>query len=348
MKILLVGGTGVISSAVSRRLLASGHELWLINRGNRLERLPEGAHLIRGDINDLPALSEALAEQHFDCVADFTVQKPDQIERDYRLFAGKTRQYVFISSACVYQKPLSHYEITESTPVCNPYWEYAQNKIACENKLMELYRSASFPITIIRPGHTYDEEWLPLCITGERGGYSVIKRMLEEKPTIIPGDGTSLWTLTHNSDFARAFEGLAGNPYALGETVHITSDEVLTWNQIYETIADALGVPLHPFYVSSLFLHQAGPYDLKSCLLGERVRSCVFRNDKLKRLVPGFRAEVPFRKGIRMALNHILQHPELQKEDPLFDRWCDALAASLSQTAKELRQAFSIESLGSK
>lgn len=340
MKILLIGGTGIISTAVSRTMLEKGHELWLINRGTHNDVLPVGAHFIIGDINDTDAMKSALKGHYFDCVADFTVLKPEQINRDYQLFAGITKQYIFISSASAYQKPLSCYEITESTPLYNPYWDYAQNKISCENELMDLYRRTGFPITIIRPSHTYDEYNVPLCITGWKGCYSVVKRIREERPVIIPGDGTSLWTLTHNSDFARAFLGIAGNPHALGEAVNITSDEVMTWNQIYKTIADELQVPLHPFYVSSLFLHQAGPYDFKSCLLGERVQTAVFKNDKLKRLVPGFQAAVPFRNGISTTLQNLISDPQLQVEDPIFDSWCDSIISTLTQAAATVKSAF--------
>ena len=342
MKILLIGGTGIISTAVSKALLAAGHELWLINRGTHNHILPEGANYITGEINDTNAMEKALSGQSFDCIADFIVLKPEQIERDYHLFHGRTKQYIFISSASAYQKPLSHYEITESTPLSNPYWDYAANKILCENKLMDFYRKTGFPATIIRPSHTYDEYNIPLCITGWHGCYSVIKRMQEGRPVIIPGDGTSLWTLTHNSDFARAFLGIAGNPHALGEAVNVTSDEVMTWNQIYETIADALHVPLHPFYVSSLFLHQAGPFDFKSCLLGERVQTAVFRNDKLKRLVPGYQAAVPFRTGVQTALHNLLTDPALQAEDPVFDAWCDSVIDALTLTAAALKAKFPV------
>ena len=340
MKILLIGGTGIISTAVSKALLEQGHELWLINRGNQNHLLPGGARFITADIEDFDCVSQKLPPIMFDCVADFVVQKPEHIVRDYHLFYGKTRHYIFISSGSVYQKPLSHYEVTESTPLYNPYWDYAQNKIACENKLMEIYRATGFPITIIRPGHTYDNKWLPLAISGWHGCYSVVKRMLDGRPTIIPGDGTSLWTVTHNNDFAKAFLGIVGNPSAIGEAVNISSDEVLTWNQIYQTIAEALGVELSPFYVSSMFLHQAGPYDFKCCLIGERAQSIVYRNEKLKRLVPGFYAQVPFRDGIRKSLQFLLSHPEYQEADPVFDHWCDTLIESLTLTASRIKKEF--------
>lgn len=340
MKILLIGGTGIISMAVSEALLKAGHELWLINRGNNQNPLLKNANTITADINDTASVSAKLKNMKFDCIADFIAQTPTDIDRDHALFAHRTKQYIFISSSCIYQKPLSYYEVTESTPLYNPYWDYAQNKIACENRLTELYQVTGFPITILRPGHTYDHKWLPLAISGWKGCYSVIRRMLEGKPTIIPGDGTSLWTVTHNSDFARAFLGIVGNPSAIGEAINISSDEVLTWNQIYQTIADALNVPLKPFYVASMFLHQAGPYDFKCCLIGERAQSIVYRNDKLKRLVPGFQAQVPFREGIRDSLQFLLSHPEYQEEDPIFDSWCDSLVEVLNTAASQIQHAF--------
>lgn len=340
MKILIVGGTGIISAAVSRELINQGHELWLINRGSRKDISFPNAHILQCDISDTTFIQKQIASEYFDCIADFIIQKPEHIDRDYKLFSNHTKQYIFISSACIYQKPLSHYEITESTPIYNPYWDYAQNKIACEIRLQEIYRSTGFPITIIRPGHTYDEKWLPLAISGAHGCYSVIKRIKEEKSTIIPGDGTSLWTVTHNSDFARAFAGIVGNPRAIGETINISSDEVLTWNQIYQTIADVLNVPLHPFYISSMFLHNAGPYDFKCCLIGERAQSTVFKNEKLKHLVPDFHAKISFHQGITQSLSYLENHTKYQDEDPVFDRWCDRLEEILTQTAYKLNLEF--------
>ena len=244
MKALFIGGTGTISSAITKQLVTMGCELYLLNRGSRKNRLPEGVNLLKADINDEDQVSRLIEDLEFDVVADFIAFEPAQLERDYRLFNGKTKQFIFISSASAYQTPLSDYRITEGTPLSNPYWQYSRNKIACEEYLLKLYREESFPITIVRPSHTYDERSIPLGVQGSKGAWQVAKRMLENKPVIIHGDGTSLWTMTHNRDFAKGFIGLMGNIHAIGESVHITSDESLTWNQIYQAIADALGVKL--------------------------------------------------------------------------------------------------------
>ena len=323
MKILLIGGTGTISMAVTKRLLEQGEDLTLINRGNRNSDLPETVKLISCDIHDESAAREALKDLSFDCVADFIAFTPEQVERDFRLFSGKTRQYIFISTAMTYQKPPVNYLITEGIPHKNPYSQYAQDKISCEILLGKHYREDGFPITIVRPSLTYDERRIPFGLQGKNGFYAVVKRMLEGKPVIIHGDGTSLWTVTHNSDFAVAFTGLIGNPHAIGEAVHITSDEVLTWNQIYQITADALGVELNAVHVSSEFLLAAGGFDISSSLLGDKAFSLVFDNSKIKRLVPGFSAKIRFDQGIKQSIAYIMNHPECQKDDPEFDIWCD-------------------------
>ncbi|MDR1759025.1 MAG: NAD-dependent epimerase/dehydratase family protein [Fibrobacter sp.] len=335
MKILLIGGTGTISSAISKRLLAEGHDLYLLNRGNRKQEFQGKLHTIEADINDEEKVRNLIRDLSFDAVADFIAWVPENLERDYRLFNGKTRQFIFISSASAYQKPLSDYRITEATPLANPYWEYSRNKIAGEEFLMKMYRENGFPITIVRPSHTYDERSVPLGVHGENGSWQVVKRMLEEKPVIIHGDGTSLWTMTHNSDFAEAFTGLLGNIHAIGEAVQITSDETLTWNQIYACIAGALGVKLKPCYVPSDFLQAVSTYDFTGSLTGDKANSVVFDNAKLKRLVPGFTAKKRFDQGIRETIRHILAHPELQKEDPKFDAWCDRVIEVLEKAKKE-------------
>ncbi|GHU53804.1 hypothetical protein FACS1894132_07050 [Clostridia bacterium] len=325
MKYLFIGGTGIISSAVSRKVLNDGHELYLLNRGNR--EVPKGAVQLIGDINDETSIFELIKDMEFDVVADFIAFRPAQLERDYRLFSGRTKQFVFISSASVYQKPLSHYLITESTPLANPYWDYSQNKIACEEYLLKMYRENNFPITIVRPSHTYDERSIPLGVHGANGSWQVAKRMLDGKPVIIHGDGTSTWVMTHNSDFAKGFCGLLGNIKAIGESFHITSDEVLTWNQIYSCIANALGVNLKAVHISSEYLAKQSDENFTGSLIGDKANSVVFDNSKIKRIVPDFTATKRFDIGIKETIEHVLANPSLQILDPEFDTWCDEIIA---------------------
>ncbi|HKM23125.1 MAG TPA: SDR family oxidoreductase [Lachnospiraceae bacterium] len=335
MKVLFIGGTGTISMAISRSLLEQGHELYLLNRGSRNSSLPNGAHSIVADINDEAAVAEKIKDMKFDVIGEFIAFTPDQLERDYRLFKGKTNQFIFISSASAYQKPLSDYKITESTPLANPYWLYSRNKIACEEYLMKLYRDEAFPITIVRPSHTYDERSVPLGAHGTKGSYQVLKRMMEGKRVIVQGDGSSLWTMTHNSDFAKGYIGLMNNIHAIGEAVQITSDETLTWNQIYAAIARALGVDFKPYYVPSDFMAACGPnYDFTGGLIGDKSNSVVFDNRKLKRLVPGLAMTKRFDQGIKETIDYVLSHPECQTEDVDFDAWCDRVIKAM-ETAKE-------------
>ena len=337
MKVLFIGGTGTISMAISRQLLEEGHELYLINRGNRNGNLPKGAHSMIADIEKEDEVRKLLVDMKFDVVADFIAFEKRQLERDYRLFKGKCSQFIYISSASAYQKPLSNYRITESTPLSNPYWEYSRNKIAGEEYLMGLYRENGFPITIVRPSHTYDERSVPLGVHGDKGSYQVIKRMLEGKPVIIHGDGTSLWTMTHNSDFARGFIGLMNNIHAIGETVQITSDESVTWNQAYEAIAQALGVTLSAVHVSSEFLDACSEYDFRGSLLGDKANTVVFDNTKLKQLVPGFTAQVRYDQGIKRTIDYVLSHPECQIEDAKFDAWCDAVVEAVAEAEERVK-----------
>lgn len=337
MKILFIGGTGTISMAISRLLLSQGHTLYLINRGSRNTDLSGNLIELKADINDEAAAAELIQNLDFDVVADFIAFVPSQLERDYRLFKDKTKQFIYISSASAYQKPLSDYRINEGTPLANPYWEYSRNKIAGEEYLMKLYREEGFPVTIVRPSHTYDERSVPLGVHGDNGSYAVIKRMMDGKPVIIHGDGTSLWTLTHNSDFARGFAGLMGNIHAIGEAVQITSDESVTWNQIYEIIADALGVKLNALHVSSEFLDACSSYDFAGSLLGDKANTVVFDNSKLKKLVPGFTATVRADQGIRRAVEYVLSHPECQQEDPVFDAWCDKVVSAVSEAIFKIK-----------
>ncbi len=341
MRILFIGGTGTISTAISRQLLEEGHELYLINRGNRALFSGKNYHPLTVDINDRAGVKKLLGDLTFDAVADFIAFVPEQLERDYELFAGRTGQFLFISSASTYQKPLSDYRITEGTPLSNPYWEYSRNKIACEDYLMKRYREQGFPVTIIRPSHTYDERSIPLGVHGRNGSWQVAKRILEGKRVIIHGDGSSLWTMTHNRDFARAFIGLLGNVHALGESVQITSDESLTWDRIYLSIAAALGRELKAVHVSSEFLAACGDYDFTGGLIGDKSNTVVFDNGKLKRLVPGFTPSIRFDQGVRETVDHVLSHRELQKEDREFDRWCDAVIAAREEAQEAVRRAMS-------
>ncbi|MCH5307967.1 MAG: SDR family oxidoreductase [Prevotella sp.] len=325
MKILLIGGTGTISSAITRQLANSEHDLWLLNRGTRRAELPKGVKQVIGDIHSETQVRQMLGDQQFDVVCDFIGFKPEHVERDIRLFNGRTRQYVYISSASAYHKPSPHYIITEGTTLSNPFWQYSRDKIACEEILMQAYKEQSFPVTIVRPSHTYGERGVPTSVHGPKGCWQVLKRMLDGKPVIIQGDGTSLWTLTWNEDFAQGFIGLLGNPKAIGESFQIMSDETLTWNQIFQTIAEALGVPFKPYYVSSEFLATVAPkeWDFTGNLIGDKSVSVVFDCTKLKRTVPDFCAKTFFSEGVRRSIGYILAHPELQVEEPDFDAWCD-------------------------
>ncbi len=338
MKVLIIGGTGTISTAVSRKALEKGYELYLINRGNSNSELPSHIHFINADINNEEEARAKLEGMTFDVVCDFIAFVKPQLERDYRLFSGRTKQFIFISSASAYNKLPSDYVITEGTTLANPYWEYSRNKIECEEYLMKMYRENGFPVTIVRPSHTYCEKSVPLGVHGNKGSWQVVKRMLEGKPVIIHGDGTSLWTMTDSRDFAVGFVGLFGNPHAIGEAFQITCDETLTWNQIYQKIADALGVELKPYYVSSEFLAAVSDYDFTGSLTGDKSNSVVFDNSKLKRIVPDFRTSIRFDEGIRRTVEYVLLHKECQTEDEEFDKWCDKVIETLEQAKKIIRK----------
>jgi nucleoside-diphosphate-sugar epimerase len=339
MKILLIGGTGTISSAITRQLAAEGHDLWLLNRGNRQDEVPEGVTQVIADINDEATVLKLIDGQLFDAVCEFIGFVPEQVERDIRLFKGRTRQYVYISSASAYNKPVRSHVITEGTALANPYWQYSRNKIACERILMDAYRNESFPVTIVRPSHTYCERGIPLSVHGTKGCWQVVKRMMEGKPVIVQGDGSSLWTLTWNEDFARGFIGLLGNPKAIGEAYQIMSDESITWNQVYHCVANALGVKFKPYYVSSEFLAAVAPnsYDFTGNLLGDKSATVVFDCSKLKRAVPGFCATMRFDQGVRHCVDYLMKHPELQVEDPEFDAWCDRVIEAQETARKSFK-----------
>ena len=328
LKALFIGGTGIISSACTRLAAARGIELYLLNLGKTSQRpIPDGVHVLRGDIRERASVLNALGNMHFDVVVDWVAFTPEHIENDIALFRGRTGQFIFISSASAYQKPVANLPITESTPLHNPYWEYSRNKIACEERLMQAYRAEGFPATIVRPSHTYDCTLLP-----PDGGYTVIDRMRKGKKVWVHGDGTSLWVLTHHADFAKGFLGLMGNLHTIGDAIHITSDEVLTWNQIYTILAHAAGVAEPQLvHVPSEVLNS---YDanLGAGLLGDKAHSVIFDNTKLKRLVPDFACSIPFTRGAEEILAWYDADPARCTIDEEFNTLSDKVIAAQETT----------------
>ena len=298
MKILFIGGTGFISTAVSRQIVSKGHQLYLLNRGLRSVEIP-GTYNLRADIGNIQGVKTVLKDMNFDVVVDWIAYTPEDIERDLELFTGRCNQFVFISSATVYQKPPANYLITESTPLSNPYWQYSRDKIACEERLAQAYKKKGFPITIVRPSLTYDTNF-PIAIGGW-GCYTLADRMIKGLPIIVHGDGTSLWVVTHAENFALGLIGLLGNEDAIGEVFHITTDEVLSWNQIYQTIAKALGMQANMVHIPSDFIVKVAP-QLSGGLYGDKIWSTVFDNSKIKSYVPEFKAAIPFDQGIRRTV----------------------------------------------
>lgn len=321
MKILFIGGTGIISSACSEMALARGYDLTLLNRGHSQRPIPEGARQIQADIRNLAAAKEALADEQFDVVVNWVAFTPEHVATDLELFNGRTAQYIFISSASAYQTPPAHLPITESTPLHNPFWAYSRQKIACENRLMRAYRETGFPVTVIRPSHTYDQTLLPM-----RGRYTVVNRMRQGRKVVVHGDGTSLWTLTHHRDFAVGFTGLLGHPAAIGDTFHITSDESLSWNQIFQQVAAAAGAEAKIVHVPSDILAHYDA-DWGDSLLGDKAHSMIFDNSKIKRLVPEFTAKIPFWQGAKEIIAWYDADPARQTIDPAFDQLLDTLIA---------------------
>ena len=308
MKVLFIGGTGNISTLVSKLCIEKGIDLYLLNRGMRKVEIP-GAKIINSNIANFEQTAALLGEDKWDAVVNWIAFNVDDIERDINLFSGKTNQYIFISSASAYQKPPSHPVITESTPLYNPYWDYSQNKIASEERLNYEYRNKNFPVTIVRPSLTYDTV-IPV-IMGGWTEYTIIDRIKKGKEIIVHGDGTSLWVVTHAEDFAKGFVGLIGHQQAIGHSFHITSDEVLTWDQIYRALAEAVGVEANIVHISSYFIvnHEKS---LVGSLLGDKSYSVIFDNTKIKTFVPDFIATIPFSRGIKRTLAWFEADPKRQ------------------------------------
>jgi nucleoside-diphosphate-sugar epimerase len=324
MNALFIGGTGNISTSVSNLSVAKGIDLCLLNRGTGRETIP-GARSIAADIRDPSAAARALEGMRFDTVVDWIAFTPDQIETDIALLRGRTRQFIFISSASVYQKPPNHPLVTESTPLANPYWEYSRNKIACEERLMKAYRDEGFPVTIVRPSLTYRNVF-PVAIGGW-GCCTLVDRIRRGKEIIVHGDGSSLWTVTHADDFAKGFVGLMGHARAIGHSYHITSDEILTWNQIYATIAEAAGCEPRIVHIPSDFIARVAP-DLGPGLLGDKTWSVIFDNSKIKTFVPGFTATIPFTEGIRRVLAWFDEKPERRTINGSVNQSMDRIVAA--------------------
>ena len=321
MKVLFIGGTGVISSACSRLAVESGIDLYLLNRGESTRPVPDTIKIIGADIRDKDATRRALGSHEFDAVVEWIAFVPEHIETDIELFRGRTGQYVFISSASVYQTPPETLPITEETPLSNPFWQYSRDKIACEERVMRAYDEEQFPVTIVRPSHTYDRSNFPL-----KGRYTPVDRMRKGKKIIVHGDGTSLWTLTHNADFASGFVPLLGDSRTIGEAFHITTDALLSWNQIYELAADAAGATARIVHIPSDVIAK---YDTEwgGDLLGDKMHSMIFDNSKIKQFVPDFSAPIPFSQGIKEIIAWHDADPARQVVDTELDQLMDKIIA---------------------
>ncbi|HSF80640.1 MAG TPA: SDR family oxidoreductase [Anaerolineales bacterium] len=323
MKVLFIGGTGIISSACSELALQKGMELYLLTRGRSFRPIPARAKELRADIRNRDEVLSALGELKFDCVVNWVAFTPEHIQHDLEIFSGRTRQYIFISSASAYQTPPSFLPVTESTPLHNPFWEYSRLKADCEAALMQAYQQQGFPGVIVRPSHTYDQTLLPF-----RDRYTTVARMRAGKKVVVHGDGTSLWTLTHHRDFAVGLVGLIGNPHAIGEAFHITSDEWLTWNQIYEFVARAAGAEARLVHAPSELIAEYDP-ELGAGLLGDKMHSMIFDNSKIRRLVPEFRPSIPFWQGAKEIIAWYDADPARQVVDPDYDLLHDRIIQAL-------------------
>ncbi len=321
LKVLFIGGTGVISSACSQLCCEEGIDLFVLNRGTHNDRMPKSCKHLPTDISDVDRVKSLIAQLRFEVIVDWIAYTPADLVRDFELFRSKTDQYIFISSASAYQKPPSRFPYTENEPLSNPFWAYSQNKILCEKKLMELFDEHQFPVTIVRPSHTYDKTKIPLP-----GAYTTMDRMLKNKQVIIHGDGTSLWTLTHHKDFAKGFLGLLGRSEAIGEAYHITSDEVLSWNQICRMLGSALGVEPRIVHIPSEFIHRFDR-DWGDGLLGDKAHSMVFDNSKIKKINPAYRAEIPFSDGSKEIAQWYLADCSRQQVDAQLNNRMDMIIA---------------------
>ena len=338
MKILFIGGTGIISTASTALAAKRGLDLTLLSRGQHESHLPAGVKTLIADVND-PVLLHKLEHESFDAVVDWIAFTPADIERDLKLFRGRTRQFVFISSTSAYQKPQTHYLMTESTPLANPYWDYSRNKIACEERLMQAYRDEGFPVTIVRPSLTYGETLIPLVLNSWQQSYTAVDRMIRGQKLIVPGDGSSLWVVTHNTDFAKGLIGLLGHQQAIGHAFHITSDEVLTWDQLFRIVGAAVGVEPQLVHIPSDFIAACVPEKLGT-LTGDKSVSVVFDNSKIKRFVPGYCATTTFAEGVRQSLAWFNAVPSRKQIDHQVNAALDKLISAYEKGLNEAVKSF--------
>jgi nucleoside-diphosphate-sugar epimerase len=320
LRILFIGGTGIISSACAQSALAAGHRITILNRGTTaLRSAPAGAEILRADVRDIASIQAAIGDREFDVVVDFVAYEPEHVRSDVDLFGGRTGQYVFISSASAYHKPPRYVPVTESTPLHNPYWQYSRNKIACEETLLRAYRETGFPVTIVRPSHTYDRTSVPIL-----GGWTQIDRMRRGLEVVVQGDGTSLWTLTHHVDFAKGFVGLLGNSRTIGEAYTITGDDVLTWDQIFTLLGTAAGARPRLVHMASELIAALEP-DWGPGLLGDKAHSMIFDNSKIRTVVPDYVATIPFEQGAREIISWRNEDPARQVVDDRVDATVERL-----------------------
>jgi nucleoside-diphosphate-sugar epimerase len=340
MKVLFIGGTGIISTASTALAAKRGFDLTILSRGQHPSQLPPGVKILIADINDPAQLQKLECEsQEYDAVVDWIAFTPSDIERDLKLFRGRTRQFVFISSTSAYQKPQTHYLMTESTPLANPYWEYARNKIACEERLTQAYRDEGFPITIVRPSLTYGDTLIPLVLNSWQQSYTAVDRVIRGQKMVVPGDGSSLWVVTHNSDFAKGLVGLLGHPQAIGHAFHITSDEVLTWDQLFRTVGAAVGVEPQLVHIPSDFIAACLP-EKQGTLIGDKAVSVVFDNTKIKRFVSSYRATTTFAEGIRRTLAWFDADPARKQIDHQVNATLDKLILAYEKGMDEAIKSF--------
>jgi nucleoside-diphosphate-sugar epimerase len=341
MKVLFIGGTGNISSAATTLAAERGIEVSLLRRGQRPADLAKNVGTILADVTDEAAVVKALGNRSFDAVVDWIAFTPADVERDIRLFLGRTKQFIFISSASAYQRPVGHYLITESTPLINPFWQYSRDKIACEERLMQAYREEGFPITIVRPSLTYGDTQIVLPVNSWKKSFTAVDRMRRGKKLIVPGDGSSLWVITHNSDFAQGIVGLLGHKQAIGHAFHITSDEVMTWDQFYRITAQAAGAEARIVHIASDFIGACLP-DTVGSLIGDKSSSVVFDNSKIKLFVPEFRAKVPFAEGIKRTIDWFDADPRRKEIDEdanaTWDKLIDAYESGLGEAVRRFQK----------